>query len=122
MECADFITCTCLLVRTCICACVRTFVSVCACVCFCSLRDARPTYLESIERLEPVLTAESDATGSVELLLERGADVAELGHRPPADLDGARPRHAVALAQQAHRLLDRLQQRHGWLKGGCSVS
>ena len=50
--------------------------------------------------------------GSVELVAERGADVAELGHRAPARLELARPRHPVALALHSHEVLDRLHKAH----------
>ena len=47
--------------------------------------------------------------GAVELVAQRGADLAERRHRAPARLELARPRHAVALALHPHEVLDRLR-------------
>ena len=47
--------------------------------------------------------------GAVELVSERGADLAERRHRAPAGLELARARHAVALALDPHQVLDRLR-------------
>lgn len=49
----------------------------------------------------------------VVLVLEDEAQLAELGQRGPAGLGGAGTRHAVALALQAHALLQDLQSSQG---------